>query len=239
MDFRYQGTELELFAGAKNWKAYFSSFLRPYIKGHILEAGAGSGNTTPYLLDEQVISCLCLEPDPSLSGIIRDKILTKQLPGQCISFTGKIDELAVDQLFDTIIYIDVLEHIEAEKEEILKAISHLNPGGCLLILVPAHSWLYSKFDAQIGHFRRYNRKSLLEVMPVHMLQRKLFYLDSCSLIMSLIQKVFLKQNLPTEKQVMLWDQVFVRISRLSDWICGRRIGKSLVGIWQKESHVNI
>ena len=51
--------------------------------------------------------------------------------------------------------MNVLEHIEDDKEELNIAVSKLNQGGHLIILVPAHNELYSKFDKEIGHFRRY------------------------------------------------------------------------------------
>ena len=53
-------------------------------------------------------------------------------------------------------YMNVLEHIEKDKEEINNSLKILNKNGMLIILVPAHQKLFSKFDKEIGHFRRYD-----------------------------------------------------------------------------------
>ena len=45
----YVGSELELFSEARNWKAYFSRVLAPYVRGQVLEVGGGIGSNTPYL----------------------------------------------------------------------------------------------------------------------------------------------------------------------------------------------
>ena len=53
MNNSYQGTELPLFSQASNWKKYFSSLIKQYIRGSVLEVGAGSGNTTPFIFNEK------------------------------------------------------------------------------------------------------------------------------------------------------------------------------------------
>lgn len=65
-----------------------------------------------------------------------------------------------DSRFDTILYIDVLEHIADDRAELVEAARRLNPGGYLVVLSPAHQWLFTAFDAAIGHVRRYTAKSL-------------------------------------------------------------------------------
>ena len=52
----YQGKELELFEYAENWKRYFASHMKPYLKGSVLEVGAGIGGTTKVLCDATQIS---------------------------------------------------------------------------------------------------------------------------------------------------------------------------------------
>ena len=59
--------------------------------------------------------------------------------------------------YDTIIYLDVLEHIEHDQKEFLNAFSNLNDGGHLIVSVPAYNFLYSKFDKDFGHYKRYNK----------------------------------------------------------------------------------
>lgn len=230
----YIGNELELFGHAHQWKGYYRKHLAPFIQGNVLEVGAGIGETTAHLLNEKVENWLCLEPDASLAEKIAIKIKNKQLPTACKLLIGTTLDLAIDHKYDTIIYIDVIEHIEKDKEEIERASALLNKGGKLIILVPAHQYLYSPFDKAIGHFRRYNKKRLQEVIPVGIQKKKIFYLDCLGLFASLMNKWFLKKDYPTLQQVKFWDQMIVPVSKCIDPLIGFSTGKSLIGIWQKE-----
>src|SRR5438132_12689766 len=111
-DFTYQGSELVLFAGARNWKAYFAAFLRPYIGQRVLEVGAGLGNNIGLLISPLVREWVCLEPDASLADQIQAEIIEGRLPGACRVSTGTIAAIRDSERFDTILYVDVLEHIE-------------------------------------------------------------------------------------------------------------------------------
>jgi SAM-dependent methyltransferase len=225
---------LELFRHAKNWKKYFSEKLLPYIKGDVLEVGAGIGINTAYLAkDATAIRSWCLlEPDKNLAAQIDTNTDTLAIPNKKI-INGIITDLG-QQRFDTIIYIDVLEHIERSQEEIAKAKALLNPGGHLIILVPAYNFLFNKFDKSIGHYRRYNKKLLLTEVNNSLVKEKLFYLDSMGFFASLANKIFLKKELPTPVNVKFWDSYLVQLSKFFDTIFFRSFGKSLIGIFRKE-----
>jgi len=70
----YRGGELELFARARHWKAYWSSALRNHIHGSVLEVGAGIGANTPMLLNRATTPWMCLEPDPHLVAVLEQKM---------------------------------------------------------------------------------------------------------------------------------------------------------------------
>ena len=63
--------------------------------------------------------------------------------------------------YDIVILYDVLEHIEETRPFVDSLLKHLKPNGYLLINVPAINSLYSVYDEKVGHFRRYNKKSLI------------------------------------------------------------------------------
>ena len=147
--------------------------------------------------------------------------------------TGTIECVSKDELFDVVLYIDVLEHIEDDEAEVSRAAEHLRPGGHLLVLAPAHDFLFSPFDASIGHFRRYNKNSLQRSVPRSLQTLKLQYLDSVGLFASLANKTVMKQGMPTRNQILLWDRLMVRLSRAVDPLCGYKFGKSLIGVWKK------
>jgi SAM-dependent methyltransferase len=228
----YIGNELDLFEKATAWKKYYGRFLRQYLKGKVLEVGAGTGGTTRELCDGTQQSWLCLEPDPHLYSRLENRIRERQLPVCCSSVKGVTADLTSLEKFNAIIYIDVIEHIEKDKEELLRAKTLLASDGYLIVLVPAHQFLYSEFDKAIGHYRRYNKKMLIDAAPEGLKLCKIFYLDSCGLFTSLANKYFLKQDYPTAKQISFWDRFIVPVSRSVDFILNYNAGKTVVSIWQ-------
>ena len=232
--FNYIGTELELFAQAKNWKNYLRSIFRKYLKGNVLEVGAGMGSNTSLLCRCHYDSWLCLEPDYRLFEVLEDTIKSGAIPN-CQAKQGTIDSLDHQQLFDSILYIDVLEHIEDDIREVRKASVRLKDGGHLIILGPAHQWLFTPFDEAIGHYRRYNKAMLKATLPEDIEIVKLIYLDTVGLLASLANKMLLKQSQPTLKQIKLWDNLMVPISEKLDPVLGYKFGKSILLIGRKIS----
>ena len=108
MNMKYIGNELELFKNAHNWKSYFSGKLRDDIYGDVLEVGSGICANTKYLNNSNVTSWTCLEPDENLINSIEENNTNN------IFVNGTIDSIKDDKKFDTIVYIDVLEHIEED-----------------------------------------------------------------------------------------------------------------------------
>ncbi len=229
----YAGNELDIFKHALNWKSYIRSVISYAIQGKVLEVGAGLGGTTRVLKKEEHTSWVALEPDPKLANQLRNNIsVEKVLEGVQVK-EGTIKELATNDIFDTILYIDVLEHIEHDAQELTKAAFHLNQGGKLVILSPAHNVFYSEFDSAIGHFRRYNRNLLVDLEPEGVVCDKMVYLDMFGMFASLANRFLLKQSMPTLRQILFWDRWLVPLSRLFDRFFFHRIGKTIVVIWQK------
>jgi SAM-dependent methyltransferase len=229
----YIGSELELFARAIRWKSYFRQQLKPYLGACVLEVGAGIGGTTRILCDGKQQSWVCLEPDPGLAGQIRSLIGDNGLPSCCQVVVGTLTSIDEGSIFDTILYIDVLEHIKDDKDELQTAARHVKDGGVIVVLSPAHQFLYSQFDRQIGHFRRYSRRTLLEIPLPGFRCVALKYLDSFGLLASLGNRLLLRQNMPTLKQVKWWDNHLVPISRIVDPLLRYKLGKSVLAVWQK------
>lgn len=230
----YVGDELHLFEKAVNWKKYYANLISPYLSGRVLEVGAGLGGTTKILCDGTQTDWLCLEPDRHLCSDIEKMLLAGELPHYCRVQNTTIDAIPTDEKFDAIIYIDVIEHIENAEEELQKAVNHLKSGGYIGIIVPAFQSLFSPFDKAVGHFRRYDKKQLIQSMPSGMTQTKLRYLDSVGAVASLTNKFFLKQSYPTAQQIQMWDSNIVPISMFIDPLISFSCGKSLLGVWQKD-----
>ncbi|MEO8416363.1 MAG: class I SAM-dependent methyltransferase [Ginsengibacter sp.] len=226
--------ELEIFESALNWKTYFGSFIKDLNKGNILEVGAGIGGTTAVLCNGKAAKWLCLEPDENLIDIIEKKIKQGVLSSVCVSGRGTLNDLKDDSpAYDSILYIDVIEHIADDTVELRNAYKILKPGGRLIILVPAHNALYSSFDKALGHYRRYNKQMLKSILPANMLIENLYYLDSCGFFASLFNKFFFRQKRPTQKQIKFWDNFLVPISKVTDKVLRFSFGKSVLLVARK------
>jgi Methyltransferase domain len=212
----YVGSELELFSEARNWKAYFSRVLAPYVRGQVLEVGGGIGSNTPYLATPAVRGWTSVEPDRSLARRIAERAERHELPFDWTVVSGTIAALDPAARFETILYIDVLEHIADHRSELSRAALHLGAGGNLVALAPAHQFLFSPFDANIGHYRRYSRASLIALNPPGCRLCRCLMLDTAGLFVSLANRVLLRASMPTAAQIALWDKVLVPISRILD-----------------------
>lgn len=235
-DFTYAGSELDLFATALNWKSYWSLRIRPFVAGSVLEVGAGIGANTPYLVKDGDSGWVCLEPDASLLGRLDSTLRANKCNVSPEAITGTLQDIQASRQFDTILYIDVLEHIEDDRGELESAASHLRPGGRIIVLAPAHQWLFSPFDAEIGHFRRYNRRMMRQISPASLQLERLFYLDSVGLLLSAAIRLLLRQSMPTQSQLRVWDRFVIPTSRMLDQCLFNSVGKSIVGILRRQSH---
>lgn len=229
----YVGGELELFARANNWKQYLRSQLRGYLTGDVLEVGAGLGGTTRVLFPGESTSWTCLEPDDRLASRIRQAVEAGELGGSCRVRVGTLADLDPGDRFDTILYVDVLEHIEDDRGEVAAAVDRLRPDGALAVLSPAHEWLFTAFDESIGHYRRYDRGSLRELTPARARLERLRYLDSVGVSASAANRLFLRSGMPTAGQIRIWDRFMVPISRILDPLLRYRFGKSVLAVWRK------
>jgi SAM-dependent methyltransferase len=237
-DYRYDGGELAIFAHAHKWKQYWMSLVAPFVKGDVLEVGAGIGSNTPKLRYLSTGRWLCLEPDELLLSELRGRVAAKvSSPVEVLCST--VNSLPKDELFDTALYIDVLEHIPDDIAEITAVAKHIRSGGHIIVLSPAHQLLYSPFDRAIGHQRRYNRASLLRCTPPGAQLILVSYLDSAGYLLSLANRSVLQQSRPTLNQILFWNNYLVPVSRFIDPLLGFRFGKSILGVWQVGGELGI
>jgi SAM-dependent methyltransferase len=229
----YVGEELELFARATSWKAYVARQVAPYLGRDVLEVGAGFGGTTRWLARGSFRRWVCLEPDDTLAARLCESVPFGAFASCCEAIAGTLEAIPPEPAFDTILYIDVLEHIEDDADELARATDRLRPGGRLVVLSPAHPWLFTPFDRALGHYRRYTKASLRAVAPPGTELTRLAYLDSVGLLASLGNRLILRSAMPSAGQIALWDKVMVRVSRLVDPLLAYSCGKSVLGVWRK------
>lgn len=233
--FSYVGSELEIFREAVHWKRYLRAQIGRYVRGDVLEVGAGLGGTTSALHDGHCESWTCLEPDPALVARLEQSVgAHRDRSGRSPAIVlGTLLQLEPSCSFDCILYIDVLEHIEDDRRELALAAQRLRDGGYLIVLAPAHPWLFSPFDEAVGHFRRYTRATLGSAAPLDLRVIALRYLDSAGVIASFANRAFVRSGTPTRAQIKFWDGVLVPTSRVLDRCLVFRVGKSVLGVWRR------
>jgi SAM-dependent methyltransferase len=153
----YQHEVLRTLALSHNYNAWIVDIFRPNIGKNILEVGPGIGNLTYYLEKLGKLACL----DKSSSFL---KHLQIDHPGvECVEadITDPSIMVLKKNNFDTVVCVNVLEHIEQDKKALKNMHELLVPGGKLLLFVPALPLLYGSMDSHLDHFRRYSKKDLL------------------------------------------------------------------------------
>ncbi|WP_109486772.1 class I SAM-dependent methyltransferase [Occallatibacter savannae] len=148
--------EFQALNEARNYRNALLREFGPFLKGNVLEVGAGVGQLTEELRRLGPVQKLCaVEPDEVFCERIRAKFPDQQV------VHGTIENLEERQGWSSIISVNVLEHIEEDEAE-LKSYRQLlaDKGGWLCLFVPARPEIYAPIDRDFGHFRRYTRGAL-------------------------------------------------------------------------------
>lgn len=126
----------------------------------ILEVGSGTGNITQFLCanGSQVVAT---DVVPSYRNELQ-RLFADNANVRISQFDldAKAPAEFTAEPFDTVVCLNVLEHIEDDAFALSQMREALKPGGKLALLVPAHQILYGEFDRAVGHFRRYGKREL-------------------------------------------------------------------------------
>jgi SAM-dependent methyltransferase len=156
--YAYVGTELYALAEAKNYYRWVIRRFAPFLGKRVVEIGAGIGTFSRSILTHATVSELIMvEPGANLFPLLQ-----RQFAGErrVTIIHGYFQDLDPSVSADSVVLVNVLEHV-AEDRALLSDVSEvLAPGGALLLLVPALPWIYGSLDAAFGHYRRYNKPSL-------------------------------------------------------------------------------
>ena len=224
---KYPGEELDNFDKATIWRKYIYLEIKKFIKGNVLEVGAGIGSFTR--------NCMGLAEKLTLSEVDANNylIIKEKFKNKKIRVSNKITE-KLNDTFNTIMYLNVLEHIKDDKNEILGALKKLEKNGHLIILVPAHNKLFSKFDKAVGHFRRYEKNFFKNLNLKNCKIKKLIYLDSLGYCLYYLNKIFFKEEIyPSKFKIFMWDKVFTPITFFLDKIILNKFGKNILYVIKK------
>jgi SAM-dependent methyltransferase len=162
--FAYMSTELYALAEAKNYYRWVISQFAPFIGRRVIEVGAGIGTFARSLLTHTSVSELILvEPSDNLFPLLQRRFAGES---HVKIVHGYFHHLAVPATANSIVAVNVLEHIAEDQAFLDDAHDALTPGGTLLLLVPALPWIYGSLDQAFGHYRRYTKSSLARQLHV-------------------------------------------------------------------------
>ncbi len=232
-DFKYEIKDLDAMAHAINYHNWVLSELDPYLGENVAEVGAGSGNFSAFLLKSQKLKKLTsLEPDTIACNLYRENISDSRAE----IVNGFFSDVCKNypNYFDSIVYVNVLEHVPNDRSELANVYSSLKSGGRVCIFVPALPFLYSDHDKEIGHFRRYTKKNLKKVLEEAGFEvEKIKYMDIIGIVTWFLVFKLFKMS-PGGGNVSFYDKFITPILRVLESLVPPPIGKSLLAIGRKK-----
>jgi 2-polyprenyl-3-methyl-5-hydroxy-6-metoxy-1,4-benzoquinol methylase len=220
---------LESLDDAVNYADWIVKLLQPFLNGRILEIGAGHGTMSERL--SQHGNLTATEPYEKAATLLAERFSDEPK----ISVRQADADSAVEgQIFDSIVMINVLEHIESDNETVKKLASSLATNGHLAIYVPAFQLLYSNFDRNIGHFRRYRKKELRNMMTDAGLEIiKAHYVNLPGAFLWLLSARILRMT-PTKKwSTQLYDKIAIPVVSRIESVIPIPFGQSVLCIGRK------
>jgi SAM-dependent methyltransferase len=141
---------------AVNYRAALLQDFREFLRGQVLEVGAGIGQISSDLRPLPGVNrLLSVEPDPGFCSQFRSRLPQFEL------LQGTVGDLPPGTSWDAILSINVLEHIQTDEQELAAYARLLKANkGALCLFVPARPEIYAPIDEDFGHFRRYTKPEL-------------------------------------------------------------------------------
>lgn len=226
----YFGRDLEAMSHARNYHAWIVEMFRPYLGAHAADVGAGAGSVAE-LLVRHVRRLTAFEPSGNMFPLLKTRFADNPAV-ECRNSALSAEPGCADR-FDSVLYVNVLEHIEDESGELESAAAALRPGGHLLVFVPALPFLYSKLDRTLGHVRRYRRRPLVELVQRSGFQvEKVNYVDCAGILPWYLVFVLMKRTM-TRGEVSLYDRLGIPVVRRVETLVRPPLGKNLLVVARK------
>ena len=217
-------------ARAKNYFAWLSRLVLPELGQRVIEVGCGIGNFTGALLDRQVVVATDAEP-----GCI-DRLLRKyprQANLHAFPFCAASPEFQALESFraDSCVCMNVLEHIEDDASALRSMAAVLSPPAVIALFIPAFPSLCGPTDRNMGHYRRYTRKSLHSVAEAAGLQvRKAYYVNLAGFFAWWANAHLLRLGDLSTRQIEIFDRLIVPGLSRFEAVFPPPFGQSLFGV---------
>ncbi|MGB0632598.1 MAG: class I SAM-dependent methyltransferase, partial [Alphaproteobacteria bacterium] len=225
---------LEDMGDMPNYNDWIVSQFSTKLVGRTAEIGAGLG-TISERLRPFVDQLDLIEPTQVLAERLREKFagderctVTEQTLESWINATP-------DEIYNAIVMVNVLEHIEDDQAAARGLFATIKPGGKLLIFVPALPLLYSELDRIYGHFRRYRQKDLRKCIETAGFRiERLRYFDITGVFPWWLLNTVIGKTSFHQPSLTVYDKILVPPTRLFESIMPPPLGKNLILIASKD-----
>lgn len=233
----YVGKDLEAMSFAVNYHRWILDEFRPFLGKRAVEVGAGTGLFSELLLAENLDALSLVEPSEMFDHLrknISQVETAKEINFHQAVFAGVHRQIADHYKPDSIIYVNVLEHIEDDIAELKMIYQSLPEKGRCFIFVPALQTLYGEFDRKIGHFRRYSKKEIAEKCEsVGFRVLKLKYFDFAGIFPWYVKYKMLKSDSLESGAVALYDKIAVPLVSRFEKYFSMPVGKNILVVAEK------
>jgi SAM-dependent methyltransferase len=220
--------EFAALAEAKNYRRALFTEFRSALRGEVIEVGAGIGQMTEHLITlPQVRRATAIEPDAGFCALFRSRLPKIEI------IQGTIADLPRGVVCDSILCINVLEHIREDAAELARFANLLRSRrGSLCLFVPARPEIYAPIDKDFGHFRRYKRRELRnKLVDAGFTIERLHYFNFIGYFAWWANFCLLKKHQFEVEKVRAFDRViFPVVHRLESRILRPPLGQSLLAI---------
>jgi len=223
---------LERIAAAPRYNRWMFDRLRRWVGNHVLEIGSGIGNLSASIVDRARV--VLTDTEPFYLHRLQERFAGRPNVEVARLYLPTVDGAVAAERFDTIICLNVLEHIEDDRASLAAMRSLLGTDGRLVLLVPAMPALFGSLDSALGHYRRYTPRELAEKFAGAGLRlRHLEYFNLAGIPGWWLTGRVLRRRLVPVASLRLYD-LLVPLFRLERWLPWR-VGQMLITIREREA----
>lgn len=228
----YTVADQQRMSQAKRYFAWQSDLSQAQLGRRVLEVGCGLGNFTERLLDRELVIGIDIDPN----CIAHHQRRFAHQPQVRSRVLDALDPAFLDlraERIDSIVCLNVLEHIEQDQTVLERMQQVLPSGGRVVLMIPAFMALYGPIDHHLGHYRRYTRAGLIETAARAGLKpRLLHYMNTVGFFGWWLNSKMQRQE-QSEGQIATFDNYVVPVmSRLEGWV-RPPFGQSLFAVLEK------
>ncbi len=212
------GRTLDVFATTPRLNLWLYSKLSGHVRGHVLEIGSGIGNVSRLILNDAA-TAVVTDMEPRYLDVLRGVFASDpRVTVAQYDLEGDAPSSITARPYDTIVAINILEHIRDDAALVRRLTTLLKPAGSLAVYVPACPFAYGSLDRALGHYRRYTPRSLSQLLAgAGLVVSPPKYMNLLGLLGWAINGKLLRRDRLSDRQIAAFERLMPLLS-LEDWI---------------------